>query len=79
MAETKDSTPIEESSVQPIGESEKKELDEKSVVETNQDIDVENVDAQDNPKTEPLVLMIAFMLQEKILEAFYAFYQINLM
>ena len=30
-------------------------------------------------KTEPLVLMIAFMLQDKILEAFYAFYQINLM
>ena len=29
-------------------------------------------------KTEPLVLMIAFMLQDKILEAFYAFYQINL-
>ena len=30
-------------------------------------------------KTEPLVLMIAFMLQDKIVEAFYAFYQINLM
>ena len=30
-------------------------------------------------KTEPLVLMIAFMLQAKILGAFYAFYQINLM
>lgn len=30
-------------------------------------------------KAEPLVLMIAFMLQAKILEAFYAFYQINLM
>ena len=30
-------------------------------------------------KTEPLVLMIAFMLQDKILEAFYAFYQINLL
>ena len=30
-------------------------------------------------KTEPLVLMIAFMLQDKIVEAFYAFYQINIM
>ena len=28
-------------------------------------------------KTEPLVLMIAFMLQAKILGAFYSFYEIN--